>query len=144
MQKFFRQALLLGWVVVLWWMPQPAMATSLSGLKIMREMAQESVSFDAAIASPKPMLLEFYADWCSVCQSMAPTLAALKQEYGHDLNFVMLNVDDAQWLPQMDQYDVTGVPQFTLLDRQQTVIKTIVGRVPQPVLAAQLKHLSSE
>lgn len=135
--KFCRQLLLLVLLVVLCWTPS-ALATNLSGLKIMKEMAQEAVPYEDAIASTKPTLLEFYADWCSVCQSMAPTLQTLKQEYGEEINFVMLNVDEAQWLPQMDRYSVTGVPQFTLLDRHQSPIQTFVGRIPQLILSEVL------
>ncbi len=104
-------------------------------------MAQEAIPFEVAIATQKPTLIEFYADWCSVCQSMAPTMQALEQQYGGDINFVMLNVDEAQWLPQMDQYDVTGVPQFTLLDQQHSQVKTLVGRIPQLILAEEFEQL---
>jgi thiol-disulfide isomerase/thioredoxin len=135
MRKVLRQALLLGLLLILGWTAQPAGAISLSGLKVMQEMARDAVPYEVAISSSKPTLLEFYADWCSVCQSMASTVQTLEQQYGEDINFVMLNVDDAQWLPQMDQYDVTGVPQFTLLDDQQSPLKTVVGRIPEPVLA---------
>lgn len=142
MHKFLRCILLVGVLIACCWTTQPAIATSLSGLKVMKEMAQETVPFEVAIASQKPTLLEFYADWCSVCQSMAPTMQTLEQQYGDDINFVMLNVDEAQWLPQMDQYDVTGVPQFTLLDDQQSLVKTLVGRIPQIVFADELEQLS--
>ncbi|MGF1603433.1 MAG: thioredoxin domain-containing protein [Thermosynechococcaceae cyanobacterium] len=129
-------------LVILGWVAQPAIATNLSGLKIMKEMAQEAVPYEIAIASPKPTLLEFYADWCSVCQSMAPTMSELKQQYGNELNFVMLNVDDTQWLQQIDQYAVTGVPQLSLLNSQQSLVKTLVGRIPGPALAEEFKQLS--
>ena len=142
MHKFWRCVLLLVWVVAIGWTSTPALATSLSGLKVMKEMAQDAVPYEVAIASPKPTVLEFYADWCSVCQSMAPTLQTLEQQYGRDINFVMLNVDEAQWLPQMDQYDVTGVPQFTLLNQQQSLVKTLVGRIPELILADELEQLS--
>ncbi|WP_233501713.1 thioredoxin domain-containing protein [Acaryochloris thomasi] len=105
-------------------------------------MAQDAVPYEVAIASQKPTILEFYADWCSVCQSMAPTMQTLEQQYGEDINFVMLNVDEAQWLPQMDQYDVTGVPQFTLLNEQQSLVKSLVGRIPQIILADEFEQLS--
>jgi thiol-disulfide isomerase/thioredoxin len=134
MRTVLRQALLLGLLLILGWVAQPANAIGWSGLKVMQEMAREAVPYEVAIASSKPTLLEFYADWCSVCQSMASTVQTLEQQYGENINFVMLNVDDAQWLPQMDQYDVTGVPQFTLLDSQQASLKTVVGRIPEPVL----------
>lgn len=141
MHKFLTRILLISLLIIGCWTTPPAMATSLSGLKVMKEMAQEAIPFEVAIATQKPTLIEFYADWCSVCQSMAPTMQALEQQYGGDINFVMLNVDEAQWLPQMDQYDVTGVPQFTLLDQQHSQVKTLVGRIPQLILAEEFEQL---
>ncbi len=141
MHKFLTRILLISLLIIGCWTTPPAMATSLSGLKMMKEMAQEAIPLDVAIATQKPTLIEFYADWCSVCQSMAPTMQALEQQYGGDINFVMLNVDEAQWLPQMDQYDVTGVPQFTLLDQQHSQVKTLVGRIPQLILAEEFEQL---
>ncbi|PZD71979.1 Thioredoxin 1 [Acaryochloris thomasi RCC1774] len=142
MHKLLKSILLLGILITCCWTAQPASATSLSGLKVMKEMAQDAVPYEVAIASQKPTILEFYADWCSVCQSMAPTMQTLEQQYGEDINFVMLNVDEAQWLPQMDQYDVTGVPQFTLLNEQQSLVKSLVGRIPQIILADEFEQLS--
>ncbi|MEO0373707.1 MAG: thioredoxin domain-containing protein [Cyanobacteria bacterium P01_A01_bin.17] len=142
MHKLLKRVLLLGMLITCCWTAQPASATSLSGLKVMKEMAQDAVPYEVAISTQKPTLLEFYADWCSVCQSMAPTMQTLEQQYGDDINFVMLNVDEAQWLPQMEQYSVTGVPQFTLLNEQQSLVKSLVGRIPQVILADEFEQLS--
>ena len=74
----------------------------------LENQAENSVALDTALSNGKPTLLEFYADWCTSCQAMAKDLSELKQEYGKDLNFVMLNVDNTKWLPEMLQYRVDG------------------------------------
>ena len=118
---------------------RPAATTSsftpLSGLMNLKAMAAESMPYDVAIASPKPTLIEFYADWCTTCQGMSATISNLHQQYGDDVNFVMLDIDDPQWATQVKDFGASGVPQFTLLDAQHEEVKTWVGKVPKPVLA---------
>ncbi|WP_228021378.1 thioredoxin domain-containing protein [Vasconcelosia minhoensis] len=107
--------------------------TPLSGLMTLKATAAEAVPYEVAIANPKPTLIEFYADWCTTCQAMSPTVAALHQQYAERLNFVMLDVDRPQWASQVSDYGASGVPQFTLLDSEQQVVKTWVGKVPKAV-----------
>ncbi|MEM8613864.1 MAG: thioredoxin domain-containing protein [Cyanobacteria bacterium P01_H01_bin.105] len=109
--------------------------TPLSGLMTLKSMAAEAMSYEDAIAAPNPTLLEFYADWCTTCQSMSSTIADLHQQYGDNINFVMLDIDDPQWANQIADYGASGVPQFTLLDAHHAEIKTWVGKVPKPILA---------
>lgn len=109
--------------------------TPLSGLMTLKTMAAESMVYGDAIASPNPSFIEFYADWCTTCQGMSSTVAALHQQYGDNINFVMLDIDDPQWAEQVAQYGASGVPQFTLLDGYHNEVKTWVGKVPKPILA---------
>ena len=113
----------------------PAHASSLSGLVALKAMAQEAVPYEQAIANPKPTFMEFYADWCGTCQAMAPIVQRLHEQYGDRVNFVLLDVDDPQWLPQIEQYQVSGIPHMILLDRNQTEVQTWVGQVPAPILS---------
>ena len=118
---------------------RPAATTSsftpLSGLMTLKTMAAESMPYGDAIASPQPTLIEFYADWCTTCQGMSSTMAALQQQYGDSINFVMLDIDDPQWAGQVNDYGASGVPQFTLLDAHHSEVKTWVGKVPKIILA---------
>lgn len=107
---------------------------SLTGLATLRSLAKEATPYSEAIANGKPTLLEFYADWCTICQGMAPIVEKLHQQQGEKVNLVMLNIDDPQWQPQIEKYRVTGIPQFTFLDDQQQIIKTFVGKIPETVL----------
>lgn len=126
-------------VLVTFLITRPAATTTsftpLSGLVTLKAMAAEAVSYNDAIASPNPTLIEFYADWCTTCQGMSATMAELRQQYGQSINFVMLDIDDPQWATQISDYGASGVPQFTLLDAQHDEVKTWVGKVPKPILA---------
>ena len=119
----------------------PAHASSLTGLMALKNMAPKAMPYEVAIANRKPTFLEFYADWCSTCQAMAPAVQTLHERYGSEINFVMLNVDDPQWSPQIDRYQVNGIPQMTLLDGDQIVLDTWIGQVPAPILSEELSQL---
>ena len=124
--------------------PVASMAmTPLSGLMTLKAMATEATPYTVAIADGKPTIIEFYADWCTTCQSMAPTISALHSQYGTQVNFVMIDIDQPQWAEQIAAYGASGVPQFTLLDSQNQTLDTWVGKVPKPIFTNALKQLVS-
>jgi len=118
-----------------------ASPSSLSGLAALREMSAQSVPLERALSNGRPTLIEFYADWCTSCQALAPTISQFHEQYGSQVNFVMLNVDQPQWQQQLQQYQVRGVPQFFFIRSDRTVIKTLVGAVPQPILSSWFEKL---
>ena len=107
--------------------------TPLSGLITLKTVAAEAMPYGVAIANQKPTLIEFYADWCTTCQSMSATVDALQKHYGEQINFVMLDIDDPQWAEQIEAFGVSGVPQFTLLNTERQSVNTWVGKVPKPI-----------
>ena len=137
--------LLAVWVTL--WLTRPAITavsmTPLSGLITLKAAAAEAIPYEAAMVNQKPTLSEFYADWCTTCQSMSATVQKLHQQYGDQMNFVMINIDDPQWASQIETFGATGVPQFTLLDSRQQLVKTWVGKVPKPVFSNVFNQLLS-
>ena len=111
----------------------------LSGLIVQTHLAEESMHYSEALANGKPTLIEFYADWCSSCQAFAPTLQHVHEDLGEQVNFVMLNIDDPQWQEPIQTYHATGVPQLTLLNGDESLAETWVGKVPERYLLQQLK-----
>lgn len=105
------------------------------------EMAEQSVPLETAMANGKPTLIEFYANWCTSCQAMAPDIAQLKDTYANKVNFVMLNVDNTKWLPEMLNYRVDGIPQFEFLAAEGTEKGAAVGEIPSIILAENLDAL---
>jgi thiol-disulfide isomerase/thioredoxin len=105
------------------------------------ELAEEATPLEVAVANGKPSLMEFYANWCTSCQAMAPDLKEIKEEYGQQLNFVMLNVDNNKWLPELVKYRVDGIPHFVFLDSAGTAIAQTIGELPRPILEANLQAL---
>lgn len=105
------------------------------------QLNKESTPLELALTNGNPSLVEFYADWCTVCQRMAPEMGQLKQQYGNTVNFVMLNVDNNKWLPEMLRYRVDGIPHFVFLDTDGKAIAQTIGDQPATIMQSNLEAL---
>ena len=114
-----------------------------TGSGLLSTMAEEAVPLEVALGNKKPTLIEFYANWCTSCQAMAPDVAALKEQYGDRVNFVMLNVDNTKWLPEVLSYRVDGIPHFVFLAQDGSAIAQSIGEQPHSVMQANLVALAS-
>ncbi|NJK60842.1 MAG: thiol:disulfide interchange protein [Oscillatoriales cyanobacterium SM2_1_8] len=114
------------------------LGVSLAGL------AARSVPLETALAGDRPILMEFYADWCAVCQAMAADGEALRREFGDRVDFVMLNVDNRKWLPEMQRHQVDGIPHFVFLGRDRQPQGTAIGRIPLPAMRENLLALLTD
>ncbi len=101
-------------------------------------LAAEATPLEDALVSGKPSLMEFYANWCTSCQAMAGDMAELRTTYGDQVNFVMLNVDNSKWLPEMLHYRVDGIPHFVYLDSAGEPVTMAIGEQPKAVIASNL------
>jgi thiol-disulfide isomerase/thioredoxin len=101
-------------------------------------VAKAATPLESALANDRPTVVEFYADWCTSCQSMAADNMALQKQYGSDVNFVMLNVDNNKWLPEITRFKVDGIPHFVFMDRKNMVVGNAIGVVPRTVMAENI------
>ena len=62
--------------------------------------------------SDKPVLLDFWAEWCGPCKMIAPLLDDAADEYGDRLNVVKLNIDENPNTPQ--KYGIRSIPTLML------------------------------
>ncbi|MCM1984215.1 thioredoxin family protein [Lyngbya confervoides] len=104
-------------------------------------LAESATPLEVAMGNQKPTLVEFYADWCTSCRAMVGDMEALRQKYGETLNFVMLNVDNSKWLPELIQYRVDGIPHFVFFDRNAAAVAAAVGEQPRFILEGNLSAL---
>jgi thioredoxin-related protein len=65
----------------------------------------------------------------------------LRKQYENSLNFVMLNVDNTKWLPEMLKYRVDGIPHFVFLGKQGETIAETIGDMPRTIMASNLEAL---
>ena len=107
-------------------------------------VAAAALPIDEAFANGKPTTIEFYADWCTSCQSMAADNLSLEKEYSDRMNFVMLNVDNTKWLPEVTKYRVDGIPRFIFLDRANQAIGDATGVIPREIMAANIEAAIAE
>ncbi len=107
-------------------------------------MAKDSIPLETALNSGKPTLMEFYADWCTSCQAMAPELKSLKEQFRDRINFVMLNVDNEKWLPEILSYRVDGIPHFVYIDAEGNSKGQAIGEQPHQVLESNLVALTEK
>ena len=69
-------------------------------------------SFSEIINQNKPVLIDFYADWCGPCEMMAPILKQVKDSLGDNVSIIKIDVDKNQQLAA--KYKVRGVPTLML------------------------------
>ena len=71
-------------------------------------MNQTKESFQDIIKGDKPVLVDFYADWCGPCKQQAPILKQLTDRAGDSVRVVKINVDKAK--KAADQYQIRSIP----------------------------------
>jgi thioredoxin 1 len=88
------------------------------------------------LESDKPVLVDFWAEWCGPCRLVGPVLEEIAGEYGEKITIVKLNIDEN---PQIARdYQIMSIPTMSVFKGGQ-VVKSIVGAKPK---AAILKDLS--
>ena len=86
-------------------------------------------------SSTKPVLVDFWAEWCPPCSMLAPTFERLAATYGDEISFAKVNVDE---LPEVaGQYGIRSIPTLLLL-RGGKVVEELVGARPYQDLARVL------
>ncbi|MCP9931135.1 thioredoxin [Cyanobium sp. AMD-g] len=105
----------------------------------LERLARQSPELTVALADGRPTVVEFYADWCEACRSMAPAMERIERQQRGRMDVVLLNVDNPRWQPEVDRYDVNGIPQLEFFDAAGGAVGRSIGARS----GAELEALSS-
>jgi thioredoxin 1 len=93
-------------------------------------------TFDAdVLGSDKPVLVDYWAEWCGPCKMIAPILSEIADEYSDRVKVCKIDIDANQQTPP--KYGIRGIPTLMLF-RDGEVEATKVGAVSKSQLAAFL------
>ncbi|MFF4416486.1 thioredoxin [Streptosporangium sp. NPDC001559] len=91
---------------------------------------------EQVLESDKPVLVDFWAEWCPPCRMIAPVLDEIDAEYGDRVTIAKINSDDH---PEISaRYGVLGLPTLNLY-KDGEVVRQIVGAKPKRLLLAELE-----
>ncbi|HEY3697587.1 thioredoxin [Phenylobacterium sp.] len=80
------------------------------------------------LQSDRPVLVDFWAEWCGPCKQIAPALEQIAEELGTQVTVAKLNIEESPTTPS--RYGVRGIPTMMLFkDGQMTAMK--VGAMPK-------------
>ncbi len=88
------------------------------------------------LKSSKPVLVDFWAEWCGPCRQLGPILDDLSNELGEKVTIVKVNIDESPEAP--GKYGVRGIPTMILFKNGEAVA-TKVGALPKTQLKAWLE-----
>ena len=76
-------------------------------------------AFQDLIKGSTPVLIDFFADWCSPCHAMTPIIKDIKSNYGEKLKVIKIDIDKN--VKVADKFQVKGVPTFILYKKGEIV-----------------------
>jgi thioredoxin 1 len=89
------------------------------------------------LKSPLPVVVDFWAPWCTPCKMVAPMLDRVAKDYAGKLLVAKVNTDEhAQWAMK---YGVQGIPTMLFINNGKVIHKQ-VGALPEPMLRKVLKQ----
>ena len=95
-------------------------------------------NFAETLQEGKPMVLDFWAEWCGPCRKVSPIMDELAEDYAGRVNIGKMNVDENNDI--VAQYCIRNIPTVLFFKNGELVDK-IVGAVPKDKFVAKIEAL---
>lgn len=99
----------------------------------------QNESFHDIIRGDKPVLVDFYAEWCGPCKVLAPTLKQLAERTGDKLRIIKVDVDKSRWAS--GTYQIQSVPTMILFHKGKIIWRQS-GVLPLQKLEAMVRQVT--
>ncbi len=93
-----------------------------------QEVIADYMAHDWVMKAERPVVVDFYADWCQPCKRLEPILRQIAQHYQGTVDFYRINVDDNSDIA--DVFQIRSIP-FLLICPLQGEPKSVIGLYPQ-------------
>ena len=87
------------------------------------------------LQNDKPVIVDYWAEWCGPCRMVAPVLEEIAAEYADKIDVVKLNIDENPSVSQ--RYGIMAIPTMSVFSGGE-VVKQIVGAKPKSALLREL------
>jgi thioredoxin 1 len=98
--------------------------------------AVTEATFEAEVLkSSKPVIVDYWAEWCGPCRQVSPVLEEIASEHGDKIDVVKLNIDENPAISQ--RYKIMAIPTMSVF-KDGEIVKQIVGAKPKAALLREL------
>jgi thioredoxin 1 len=104
-----------------------------------REITENSFKQEV-LQSEKPVLVDFWAEWCAPCRMLVPTVEAIAEQYADSAGVVKLNVDDNP--STAEAYEIKGIPTLILFSAGREV-ERVVGVASKESISRMIEKYCS-
>ena len=102
-----------------------------------KTVTDESFATDV-LASDKPVLVDFWAEWCGPCKMVAPVLEEIASEHGDKITVAKVNIDENPEIAR--RFQIMSIPTMSVFAGGE-VVKSIVGAKPKAALLRDLEGI---
>ena len=102
----------------------------------MSEKAPPKSFFDLIKTSKKPILVDFYADWCGPCKMVSPAIEKVAKDFSGKLMTIKINVDNKQHVAA--KYQIQSIPTIMMFKNGESVMR-LTGAQPYDVIRQEVQ-----